>query len=266
MQKPITRSKLRRWAGKIYFRIRRYIYWHYLGIKFATSIESQLPIQIFTHKTILRRQLKDIDMWMQENKITNLKLAIKHLNGLVIHPGETFSYWRQIGKPTKAKGYLSGMVLHNGIVTAGIGGGLCQLSNLIFWMTLHTPLTVVERWRHSYDVFPDIKRNQPFGSGATCAYPNIDLQIANNTKQKFQLVLEVTNTHLVGYWRSNLPINIKYQIFEKEHLITHEWWGGYTRNNQIWRKQFDSNIKQELAEELIAENKAIMMYSPLLRS
>ena len=46
-----------------------------------------------------------------------------------------------------------------------LGGGLCQLSNLIYWMTLHTPLTITERYRHSYDVFPDSNRTQSFGSG-----------------------------------------------------------------------------------------------------
>ena len=45
------------------------------------------------------------------------------------------------------------MVLHYGSFQTGIGGGLCQLSNLIYWMTLHTPLTVTERYRHSFDVF-----------------------------------------------------------------------------------------------------------------
>ena len=58
------------------------------------------------------------------------------------------------------------MLLKNGTVQYGCGGGLCQLSNLIFWMTLHTPLEVKERHRHGYDVFPDSNRTQPFGSGA----------------------------------------------------------------------------------------------------
>ena len=57
------------------------------------------------------------------------------------------------------------MVLFLGQIGGDIGGGLCQLSNLIFWMTLHTPLTVTERYRHSHDVFPDANRTQPFGSG-----------------------------------------------------------------------------------------------------
>lgn len=55
------------------------------------------------------------------------------------------------------------------------------MTNLIYWMTLHTPLTVAKRWRHGFDVFPDANRTQPFGSGATCSWPILDLQIVNHT-------------------------------------------------------------------------------------
>lgn len=264
MKKPIHRSKLRILAGRIYYTLKRYYYWHFSGINFVKDFENPLPVEIFSHKTILRRKLKDVDMWMQDNKITNLKIAINKLNGLVIEPGQIFSYWRQIGKPTKNKGYAEGMVLHNGTVIAGIGGGLCQLSNLLYWITLHTPLTVVERWRHGYDVFPDVKRDQPFGSGATCAYPNIDLQIKNNTKQKFQLHLEINDDYLIGNWLSDKPIQFKYSIFEKDHEIKSEWFGGYSRNNKIFRKIIDNNTDKELGEEFITENHAMMMYNPLL--
>ena len=58
-------------------------------------------------------------------------------------------------------------------------------------MTLHTPLTVVERYRHSYDVFPDSGRTQPFGSGATCVYPYRDLMIRNDTQTTFRLHVTV---------------------------------------------------------------------------
>jgi len=264
MKKPIYRSKLRLFAGIMYFTLRRYLYWYFSRINFAKNFESHLPIEIFAHKTLLRRKLKDVDMWMQENKIANLKIAIKKLDGLVVRPGQTFSYWRQIGKPTRKKGYLEGMVLHNGTVIAGVGGGLCQLSNLLYWITLHTPLTVIERWRHGYDVFPDVKRDQPFGSGATCAYPNIDLQIKNNTSQKFQLALEVTGEYLIGKWLSDKPIHFKYKIFDKDHEFKSEWFGGYSRNNKIFRKVIDKNTNNEVSEEFITENHAMMMYNPLL--
>lgn len=264
MKKPINRSKLRLFAGKLYFTLKKYIYWYFSKMNFAKNFENYLPIEIFTHKTILRRKLKDVDMWLQENKIVNLKIAIKKLDGLIIDQGQTFSYWRQIGRPTKNKGYLNGMMLNNGNIISGIGGGLCQLSNLIYWITLHTPLTVIERSRHCYDVFPDVKRDQPFGSGATCAYPNIDLQIKNNTLQKFQLSLCVTDEYLIGKWLSDKPIKFKYKIIEKNHEIKNEWFGKYSRNNKIFRKIIDKNTDKEISEEFIAENHALMMYNPLL--
>lgn len=80
----------------------------------------------------------------------------------MVQPGETLSYWKLIGRPTYRKGYLDGVLLKNGTVQYGCGGGLCQLSNLIFWMTLHTPLEVKERHRHGYDVFPDSNRDPAF--------------------------------------------------------------------------------------------------------
>jgi vancomycin resistance protein VanW len=137
--------------------------------------------------------------------VVNLRLAVARMDGLVLAPGETFSYWRLIGKPSRRKGYREGMVLYLGRIGSDIGGGLCQLSNLIFWMTLHTPLTVVERYRHSHDVFPDADRTQPFGSGATCAYPHRDLMIRNDTDQPFQLCLQVGETCLEGQWRAARP-------------------------------------------------------------
>lgn len=265
MKKPIYRSKLRIHAGRLYFTLRSYLYWYFSKVNFAKPFEGNLSIEIFTHKTILRRKLKDVDMWMQENKIVNLKIAIKKIDSLIINPGQTFSYWRSIGKPTRKKGYINGMALHNGTFIADVAGGLCQLSNLIYWITLHTPLTVIERWRHGYDVFPDVKRDQPFGSGATCAYPNIDLQIKNNTSQKFQLSLEITDEYLIGKWLSNKPIKFKYQIFDKDHEIKSEWFGGYSRNNKIFRKIIEKNTNLEICEEFINENHAIMMYNPLLK-
>jgi vancomycin resistance protein VanW len=266
VQKPKQRSKLRIFLGKIFYAIKKYLYWNWSKINFAKKFESYLPFEIFHHQTLLRRSLKDVEMWMQENKIENLKIAVKKLDGLVIEPGQIFSYWRQIGKPTKKKGYKEGMILHDGSVQAGIGGGLCQLSNLIYWMTLHTPLTVIERWRHGYDVFPDAGRSQPFGSGATCAYPNIDLQIRNTTAQKFQLSLKITDEYLLGAWLSNTDIAFRYEIFEKDHEIKGEWFGGYSRNNKIYRKIFEKESGKQIGEECITENHALMMYNPLLEA
>ena len=186
------RSALRLCLGTAYYSARRYLLWMSGKYRFASQRQKdRLPCVHMAHHTPLLRKLKDVEMQYQHNKITNLKLAVARLDGIVVQPGETLSYWKLIGRPTYRKGYLDGVLLKNGTVQYGCGGGLCQLSNLIFWMTLHTPLEVKERHRHGYDVFPDSNRTQPFGSGATCFYPYGDLMIYNPTDRPFQLRLRV---------------------------------------------------------------------------
>lgn len=261
---PTKRSFARRWLGRMYHTMQRHLYWHTSDTPFARREQAgSLAFSAMSHRSVLRRPLKDVEKWMQENKVQNLRLAIQQLNGLKMHPGQTFSYWKLIGKPTRRRGFVEGMVLVRGEVKAGIGGGLCQLSNLLFWMTLHTPLTVIERWRHSYDVFPDVQRTLPFGSGATCSYPNIDLQIRNDTCQTFQLHLSLTDTHLVGEWRSDMPATQGYIIEEKNHVIRHELFGVYTRHNELWRTATDVDGASH-PPECVCKNDAIMMYNPLL--
>jgi len=173
------------------------------------------------------------------------------------------AFWRLIGKLTKAKGYKKGMVLKSGTITAKTGGGLCQLSNLIYWMAIHTPLTIKERHRHGYDVFPDSNRTQPFGSGATCFYNYGDLMIKNETSHIFQLNLNITDQDLEGAWLCDSPASFIYEVYEKEHQMRSEFWGGYTRHNSIYRRKYDLN-GNILTDEFVVENHAIMMYAPFI--
>lgn len=155
------------------------------------------------------------------------------------------------------------MVLDHGQMKRGIGGGLCQLSNMIYWMTLHSPLKVVERHRHSYDVFPDHNRTQPFASGATCVYNYLDLRIKNDTHEKYQFYFEMDDDYLYGKILSDQPKYFYYDIYEKSHEIKPTYFGGYSRENVIHRKVF--NMTHELIiDEMVCENKALMMYSPLI--
>lgn len=265
MLQPIFRPPWRIRLGSYYFTAKRYFQWLIKLPKFArTRATTDLPYLLFSHQTPLYRPLRNVDQWLQDNKVINLAIALKKINHLIIKPDETFSYWHTIGNPSKRKGYVPGMILQNGGFTAATGGGLCQLSNLLYWLTVHSPLTITERWRHGYDVFPDVSRTQPFGSGATCAYNYIDLQIKNTTTQTFQFKMYLTSTHLVGELRSLTPSPVRYEVYEKNHTINHEVWGGYTRHNELWRKTFTNETNEILADEKITENHALMMYEPLL--
>ena len=137
VKQPIKRTNTRVLLGKLYYTIKRYKEWYFGDNKWASEkLDELLEYVFFNHKTPLLRKLKDVDMWMQYNKIKNLQLATQKLHKVIIRPGETLSYWRLVGKPTRNKGYLEGMVLSNGQIISGVGGGLCQLSNLIYWMSL----------------------------------------------------------------------------------------------------------------------------------
>lgn len=261
---PKARSPLRIWAGTHLYTMKRQLQWMTDGRKYASNKSPiQLPYLVFEHRTPLYRKLRDVDMQMQENKVINLNIAIAALSGTTISPGEVFSYWKGIGRPTKRKGYVNGMILHYGKVTSGIGGGLCQLSNLIYWITLHSPLTVTERHRHSYDVFPDSRRDQPFGSGATCSYNYLDLQITNQTTERYQLLLYIEGNELAGEWRSDTSTAVRYDVYEENHYFTKEWWGGTIRHNQIYRNVF-SHDGTFIRNEFITENHALTMYDPFL--
>lgn len=262
--KPSKRNYLRSLAGREYYVLKRRLKWLAISRSFARSAANiALEHLVFAHRTTLLRPLKDVEMYLQHNKITNLRLAIGPINGVVIRPGQRFSIWRLVGPPSAAKGYLEGLVLSNGRIEKGIGGGLCQLGNLLYWMALHSPLTIAERHRHGFDVFPDINRNIPFACGATLAYNYIDLQLRNDTSDTFQINLWLDDEYLNGEIRSDHAPEFKYEVFETDHLIKMQPWGGYTRHNHIWRRQ--TSLTDGLtAENLVTENHAIMMYNPLL--
>jgi vancomycin resistance protein VanW len=261
---PKKRTAIRVTVGKYYYRLRRRLYWIFSDVKFALDKDNNKYQYVYkSHSTPLLRSLRGVDMHLQYNKIVNLKLAADKINKIIIKPGETFSYWRAIGKPAKRKGYKEGMILYYGSLRAGIGGGLCQLSNLIYWMALHTPLTIVERHRHSYDVFPDSNRTQPFGSGATCVYNYRDLMIRNDTNYLFQLNVWLTDTKLCGEIRCNVKPTESYRVYEKEHYIKSELFGMYSRHNVVYRKIYDIS-GNEISDEYVTENHALMMYDPLI--
>lgn len=264
--KPKRRSGLRSYFGKKYYTYRRYAQWYMGSEKYASRVEpTNLEHVMMAHETPLFRRLKDVDMWLQHNKAENLKIALKQIDGVMLYPGETFSYWKRIGNPTYKKGYQDGMILHYGGFKAGAGGGLCQLSNLIYWMTLHTPLTVTERHRHSFDVFPDANRTQPFGSGATCVYNYRDLKIKNETNEIYQFRIWIEDDKLKGSIRSNCKPYFEYRIYESCHEILPQYWGAYVRHNEI-RREIYAVQSEKIGDEFVCENHALMMYEPLLES
>ncbi len=194
-----------------------------------------LPCIIARHQSVLLRTLGDSDMRLQRGKIRNIAAALPSLQYLLIRPGETFSFWETVGKPTTRRGFVPGMLLSNGTVIEGVGGGLCQLSNFLHWLLLHGETEIVEHHHHSLDVFPDSGRVLPFGSGATVFYNYVDLKVRNSSSHPLQLCLWLTNTHLKGRLLSDAPAVRKFHIEERNHCFVRSGTRLF-RCNELWRE------------------------------
>jgi vancomycin resistance protein VanW len=230
------------------------------GIRFAALRQSQpLPCLIKEHKSVLKRTLGQTDPQLQDNKVVNLGISISTIDGVLVKPGETFSLWKLVGNPTARKGYIHGLTISHGEVKVGVGGGLCQLANLIFWLGLHTPLTIAERHHHSYDLFPDDRRTLPFGSGTTIYYNYLDLRLYNPTNQTFRLHLWLSDRFLEGAISSDSALPHTYRIEERNHRFERdgEIWH---RKNEIWRLTLDRETGQKLTEELLIRNSSEVRY------
>ena len=231
------------------------------NIRFAKKLsETSLPVLIFQHNSIIRRRLANVDMQLQENKATNLALAIAHIDGVLIHPGETFSLWTLVGRTNKRKGYKEGLIIANGKPSKGIGGGLCQLSNLIHWMVLHSDLTITEHHHHdALDLFPDSGRKIPFGTGTSISYNYLDYRVKNNTENTYQIRLSVDDEYLLGELRAEEPQPHIFHIHGENEYFSRED-GIVYRNGEVYRDISDRITGQLIESQLIRTNHAKVMY------
>lgn len=233
--------------------------------KFAAQKSSDLlPNVVKGHTSVLVRRLEGVDMRLQENKVTNIALAAAKINGIIVRPGETFSFWRTVGKTAEKQGYKEGLVIHRGgKLGSGIGGGLCQMANMVHWLVLNSPLTVTELHHHSDALFPDERRRVPFGTGTSVLNNYIDYRFKNTTDQTVQLVTWIEDGELCGELRSERQYPCRYKLYEEGNRFVEEN-GKWYRLSKVWRSVIDRATGEELRRELILDNHSLVMYNPVL--
>ena len=134
-----------------------------------------------------------------EAKIKNLLNAIKSIESVQINPNEIFSFWRIVGNPSKKNGFVGSRSLVNGKIENSIGGGLCQLSGLIYYISLSANLETIERHNHSIDIYTEETRFTPLGSDATVAYGYKDLRIRNNSSSPIKFTFSIEKDFITIY-------------------------------------------------------------------
>ena len=248
-------------AVRVHRARRRVQWWRSPAVWSRSRSPELLPVRVKQHASLLMRELSDDEMRLQRNKVVNLRLASARVDGLLLRPGETFSFNRVVGNCTPRKGYVEGMRLSNGEARSGVGGGICQLANLLHWMVLHSPLTVVERSEHSFDPFPDKERVLPWGVGCSIVYNYVDFVVRNDTDTTFQILVAVGDRHLEGELRADQPIPHSYKVFARDEAFVTNGTDVY-RRNEIWRLVVDRRTGRHVGEELVKRNCALVKYEP----
>lgn len=220
---------------------------------------SRLPNVVSTYSNHLIKKGKGIDPELQRNKAVNIRIACDTMNGMVIMPGETFSFWRTVGKITSAKGYRAGRIISGGKLEPGLGGGLCNLANTIHNLILHSPLEVTEFHSHSDALAPDGAKRVPFSSGTSVCYNYIDYRFRNNTDQPVQLCVWCEKGELKAELRSKRQFPYTFELLEEDHHFAKEG-DKYYRISKIYKLTRDRATGEIVAKDLVRDNHSEVMY------
>lgn len=138
---------------------------------------------------------------------------------------------------------------------------MCQLSNLIHWMILHTDMKITEHHHHDQlDLFPDFKRVIPFGTGTSIMYNYLDYRFKNTTDITYQLIIYTTDEYLCGELRANKRSNYKYHIEAEDVFFSKESDGIVYRNGKVYRTKIDVITGNKIEKELLRTNHARVCY------
>ncbi|MBR0041223.1 MAG: VanW family protein [Oscillospiraceae bacterium] len=133
------------------------------------------------------------------NRISNVRLACSRFDGMVLQPGETFSYNDVVGERTAEAGFKVAPVYSGTAHMDGLGGGICQVSSTLYNAALYANLQIDERVCHTM-----IVGYLPLGLDATVDWPDTNFVFTNNR---------------------DYPIRIKAGVDDAGRSVTIEIWG-----------------------------------------
>lgn len=157
--------------------------------RFASELKNKPAIA--ESKTELWTEIAPAERFLLAGKIQNLRVAVAKINGAEIPAGQIFSFWKQIGRATRRKGFVIGRELREGCIIPNVGGGLCQLSNALYDAALRANFEIIERHAHTR-VLPNSLAEQ--GRDATVFWNYIDLRF--RSPNAFRIEAKLDAKHL----------------------------------------------------------------------
>jgi len=149
------------------------------------------------------------------NRRHNVRLAAEAVNGVVLNPGETFSFNGTVGQRTTERGYKPAGAYVGGEVVDEVGGGICQVSSMLYNNALYADLQIVSRRNHMFTV-----SYLPLGIDATINWGTIDFKFKNTSEYPIRIVTEYKEGHdltvtFYGTKTSDKTIKVVYEVVKK---------------------------------------------------
>ena len=167
------------------------------AVRHPKGSELSAPAVIAVSKTPLWTEIEPEERFLVAGKIHNLRLAVRRLNGIEIPAGQTFSFWKHVGRASRLKGYVAGRELREGCIIPNVGGGLCQISNALYDAALDAGFEIVERHAHTRVVTGSLAEHD---RDATVFWNYVDLRF--RSERPFRIVAEMDEKDLIVRFRA----------------------------------------------------------------
>ena len=183
------------------------------------------------------------------SRINNIDLVAQKLNGLVLMPGEEFSYNGYVGQRTEEAGFQYAGAYNNGQVVQEVGGGICQVSSTLYYATMCANLQTLERSCHTF-----IVTYLPIGLDATVSWPGPDFKFKNDRDCPIKILAwtEQENKSLtIEIWGSNIdgtyvePKSSWWAVYDKTYPDVQIGWGAFSMR-YLYDK--DGNLIEKIDE------------------
>lgn len=173
-------------------------------------VQIEAPVEV-TKPTIDKAQLEKMNKKISSfstnfstsngNRINNIELATKAINGTILMPGDTFSFNEVVGERTRERGYKDAGVIIGDSIQSGLGGGICQVSSTLYNAMLKAGIKPTERRNHTL-----VLSYVPMGLDATVDWGNIDYKFTNTLSYPI---------YIEGYTKDK---NVYFNIYSNEEL------------------------------------------------
>ena len=182
------------------------------------------------------------------NRDTNLRLACEAIDGMILLPGDVFSYNDALGERTLARGYKPGPSYSGGQTVMTPGGGICQVSSALYYCVLMAELDVLVRQNHSF-----APAYVPLGMDAVVSWGSLDFRFRNSADYPIRIEATAsggtTTVTLIGTEVRDYRIELEYEELSKdEYSISYKTMGadnpeGYQDGDYITEPYSGYNIK-----------------------